>query len=117
MIFDGSQAFDLYHMLLITNLHLKMVIYIVCYDFSASQEVRNEQRAYWLNFLQSTLSAPSSTNSKWQVLVTGTKSDKSDSHKDSYDPIPSWQQNWPNLPFHKQHFIVSSFEMSGVRRL
>ena len=94
----------------------QMVIYVVCYDLSASQELQIEQRAYWLNFLQSTLPSNPDSKSKWRVIVVGTKSDESHS-KNLADAVLSWQQKWPNIPFHHQHFAVSSFKMDGVQAL
>ena len=97
-----------------------MVIYLVCYDLSATTEVQNEQRAYWFNFLQSTLPTSSSpeSRSKWRVLAVGTKRDRVGNQlKTPPDPLPSWQQKWPNLPFHDQHFAVSSHGMDGVQAL
>ena len=94
-----------------------MVIYVVCYDLSASEEMQIEQRAYWLNFLQSTLPPSHESRSKWRVLVVGTKSEKSALLRNTADPIPSWQQKWPNIPFHDQHFLVSSFKNEGVKAL
>ena len=94
-----------------------MVIYVVCYDLSASQEMQVEQRAYWLNFLQSTLPSSPENKSKWRVLVVGTKSEKANLPKNTSDPMPSWQQKWPDIPLHDQHFMVSSYKMKGVKVL
>ena len=93
------------------------MIYVVCYDLSASEEMQIEQRAYWLNFLQSTLPASYESRSKWRVLVVGTKSEKAAPPGNIVDPVPSWQQKWPNIPFHDQHFVVSSFKNEGVKEL
>ena len=84
---------------------------------SASQEVQIEQRAYWLNFLQSTIPSSPESKSKWRVFVVGTKSEMADHSKNLVDPMPSWQQKWPNISFHDQHLVVSSFKMEGVRDL
>ena len=94
-----------------------MVIYVVCYDLSASQEMQVEQRAYWLNFLQSTLPTSPENKSKWRVLVVGTKSEKASLPKNTSDLMSSWQQKWPDIPFHDQHFVVSSFKNEGVKAL
>ena len=94
------------------------MIYVVCYDLSASEEMQIEQRAYWLNFLQSTLPSSHESRSKWRVLVVGTKSEKAAPSKQHIsDPMPSWQQKWPNIPFHDQHFMVSSFKNEGMKAL
>ena len=94
-----------------------MVIYVVCYDLSASQEMQVEQRGYWLNFLQSTLTSSPENKSKWRVLVVGTKSEKATLPKKTSDSMPSWQQKWSDIPFHDQHFMVSSVKMRGVKAL
>ena len=94
-----------------------MVIYVVCYDLSASQEMQVEQRGYWLNFLQSTLTSSPENKSKWRVLVVGTKSEKARLPKKTSDLMSSWQQTWPDIPFHDQHFVVSSFKNEGVKAL
>ena len=93
------------------------MIYVVCYDLSASEEMQIEQRAYWLNFLQSTLPASHESRSKWRVLVVGTKSEEAALPRNFADPMPSWQQKWPDIPFHDQHFLVSSFKNEGVKAL
>jgi hypothetical protein len=93
-----------------------MVVYIVCYDLSASLELQNEQLSYWLNFLHSNLSGSPESRSKWQVIIVGTKNDMSQ-QKHLGDPIPAWQAQWPILPLHKQLFMVSSHQMDGVQKL
>jgi hypothetical protein len=93
-----------------------MVVYIVCYDQSALPECQNEQLSYWLNFLHSNLSGALESRSKWQVIIVGTKSDVSQ-HKCFVDPIPTWQAQWPILPLYEQHFVVSSHQMQGVKKL
>jgi hypothetical protein len=93
-----------------------MVVYIVCYDLSASPELQNEQLSYWLNFLHSTLSGSPESKSKWRVMVVGTKHDMYQ-QKQLVDLIPTWQEQWPSLPLHKQHFVVSSYTMHGVKAL
>jgi hypothetical protein len=93
-----------------------MVVYIVCYDLSASPEHQTAQLSYWLNFLHSSLSGPTENRSKWQVMIVGTKSDMRQPER-LIDPIPSWQEQWPILPLHKKHFMVSSHKMQGVQEL
>jgi hypothetical protein len=93
-----------------------MVVYIVCYDLSASSEFQNEQLSYWLNFLHSTLDGSPENRSKWQVIIVGTKHDAG-KQKHIVSPIPAWQAQWPILPLHNQHFRVSSHRMQGVKKL
>jgi hypothetical protein len=93
-----------------------MVVYILCYDLSASPELQNEQLSYWLNFLHSNLSGSPASQSKWQVIIVGTKDDVGQ-QKLLVDPIPTWQAQWPSLPLYKQHFAVSSHKMCGVKML
>ena len=94
-----------------------MVVYLVCYDLSAAWEVQNNQRSYWLDFLQSTLPSPPDTRSKWRVIVVGTKSDESSNTKVPSDSTLSWQHKWHHLPLHHQHLTVSSFKMNGIQAL
>jgi hypothetical protein len=94
-----------------------MVVYIVCYDLSASSEYQTEQLSYWLNFLHSTLLGSPECRSKWQVMIVGTKSDVYQSKQLIGDPIPTWQEQWPSLPLYKKHFAVSSYKMQGVQEL
>jgi hypothetical protein len=93
-----------------------MVVYIVCYDLSASPELQSEQLSYWLNFLHSNLYGSPEGQSKWQVIIVGTKDDKSQ-QKHLVDPIATWQAQWPSLPLHKQYFVVSSHQMQGLKEL
>jgi hypothetical protein len=93
-----------------------MVVYLVCYDLSASPEHQTEQLSYWLNFLHSSLSGSAESKSKWQVMIVGTKRDVLQPEQ-LVDPIPTWQEQWPSLPLHKKHFMVSSHKMQGVKGL
>jgi hypothetical protein len=93
-----------------------MVVYIVCYDLSASPELQNEQLSYWLNFLHSNLHGSPESQSMWIVIIVGTKSDVG-KQKHLVDPIPTWQAQWRSLPLYKQHFMVSSHQMHGVKKL
>ena len=91
------------------------MVYIVCYDLSASLEDRNEQVAYWLNLLNSTFITPPSD--LWRVFIVGTKLDKYTDFQLPISTISSLKAEWPYLPLHDQHFCISSCNMSGVRDL
>jgi hypothetical protein len=93
-----------------------MVVYILCYDYSAPEDVQQDQISYWLDFLQSTLPSSSQFKSKWQVLIVGTKSDQCNTNQGQLQlPIsPSWEVLWPNLPLHNHQYIISSHQMVGV---
>lgn len=94
-----------------------MVVYLICFDLSKPANVQIQQIAYWLDFLHSAI-PHSSSRSKWQVIIVGTKSDlKSQQQLQQDNLISRWQSQWPNLPFHNQHFAVSSFSLDGVSDL
>jgi hypothetical protein len=93
-----------------------MVVYIICYDLSASPEQQNEQLSYWFDFLHSSLSGSTECKSKWQVLIVGTKIDLCRPEHLIVN-VSNWQAQWPNLPIYKQHFAVSSHKMNGVQEL
>jgi hypothetical protein len=94
-----------------------MVVYILCYNYSAPEDVQQDQISYWLDFLQSTLPSSSQPTSKWQVLIVGTKSDQCNTKPGNIQlPIsPAWKVLWPNLPLHSHQYIISSHQMVGVR--
>jgi hypothetical protein len=94
-----------------------MVVYIVCYDLSASLKLQTEQLSYWLSFLCSTLPGSPESRSKWRVMIVGTKNDAHQPEQLVGDSIPTWQEQWPSLPLHKKHFTVSSHKMQGVKEL
>jgi hypothetical protein len=95
-----------------------MVVYILCYDYSASHDIQYEQLSYWLDFLQSTLPTSShEAKSKWQVMVVGTKSDMCTSKQSGISSLsipPAWKAKWPNILFLDDQFIVSSHKMKGI---
>eukprot|EP00026_Physarum_polycephalum_P002549 Phypoly_transcript_02556.p1 GENE.Phypoly_transcript_02556~~Phypoly_transcript_02556.p1 ORF type:complete len:750 (+),score=131.28 Phypoly_transcript_02556:408-2657(+) len=97
-----------------------MVVYILCYDYSAPQQIQQEQISYWLDFLQSTLPTTpitSKSSPKWQVMVVGTKSDKCNAEARQSSSLPistSWESLWPNVPLHSHQYVVSSHQMSGI---
>ncbi len=105
-----------------------MVVYLVCFDLSATPSEQRSQILYWLQFLHSsipTLSeshvSPSNNNSNsikyastsdsqnWRVMIVGLKSDLMRETTFTTDTIQSWQSQMPSLPlFEQQLFHVSS---------
>eukprot|EP00026_Physarum_polycephalum_P003518 Phypoly_transcript_03531.p1 GENE.Phypoly_transcript_03531~~Phypoly_transcript_03531.p1 ORF type:complete len:802 (+),score=106.01 Phypoly_transcript_03531:131-2407(+) len=115
--FGGQLEYAVTHQFLLS---IEMVVYVLCYDFSASEKTQNEQISYWLDFLQSTLpttqfSHPTSP-SNWQVIVVGTKIDQC-KIKPQQHTLPireSWKRLWTSLPLHTNQYIVSSHKIKGI---
>jgi hypothetical protein len=95
-----------------------MVVYILCYDYSASHNIQDEQLSYWLDFLQSTLPTSPEAKSKWRVMVVGTKRDMPSAPKRSkiysLPILLIWKLKWPNIFFLEHQFFVSSHKMKGI---
>ncbi len=106
-----------------------MVVYLVCFDLSATPAEQRSQILYWLQFLHSsipTLSRSHTTNNNnnsntntttsdsrnWRVMIVGLKSDLMRDTTFTTKTIQSWQSQMPNLPlFEQQLFHVSSLQI------
>lgn len=92
-----------------------MVLYVVCYDLSASLNEQRRQIHTWLRYLNSLLCTHDMgkdaesfdhTDAKWRVIVAGMKADL---QKGS--PITStaaWQRNFPAIPIQDEIYQVST---------
>ncbi len=100
-----------------------MVIYLVCFDLSATLEEQREQIFFWLQFLHSSIpNLPrlhSSTNNgdnnssdkNWRVIIVGLKSDLKSEATFELSSLQSWQSQMPHLPFYcEKLFEVSSLQ-------
>jgi hypothetical protein len=91
---------------------IQMVIYFVCCNLSLSPMERQDQLAYWLDFLVSALALPSTPNLNWVIIPIGLQADlQQTSSKLLIGPhsIPSpWRRQWSNLPISDKWFVVSS---------
>ncbi len=99
-----------------------MVIYLICFDLSASPQEQRDQIFFWLQFLHSsiprflrmtTYSEINSNNSNddknWRVLVVGLKSDLKTAATFTSSSLQAWQSQMPDLPLFQSHlFEVSS---------
>jgi hypothetical protein len=105
-----------------------MVIYIVCFDLSASEQDQRKQIFYWLEFLASSIAPPLPASSsspapklspKWSIILVGLRSDLATNPSSfSSSELISWQQQWPSLPLFPTLFAVSSFtSMDSVKEL
>lgn len=99
-----------------------MVVYLVCFDLGGTIEDQITQVNYWLNFLYSSLSLPSSPASKdgkWKIFLVGLKSDlQKENLSFLQKTLQSWKKKWPRLPIWDQMFLVSSLnDIESVRSL
>ncbi len=105
-----------------------MVVYLVCFDLSATPADQRSQILYWLQFLHSSIPALSQShtspnnnnnskdnytspndNRNWRVMIVGLKSDLMRDTTFTTDTVHSWQSQMPNLPlFLQKLFHVSS---------
>ena len=91
------------------------MVYLVCFDLSEDTQGQMDQIKYWLDFLHSFLGSTPS-QSKWKLILIGTRSDLNKSKQSiaSANPIPKWQQTWPNLPLHPDILITSKTNKSSI---
>ncbi len=112
-----------------------MVIYLVCFDLSATPQEQRDQIFFWLQFLHSSIpnlpqlhttstnnnnnNNNNNDNKNWRVMLVGLKSDLKGRSVFTTDSINSWQSQMPDLPlFHHQLFEVSSLDkQQGVSEL
>ncbi len=100
-----------------------MVVYLVCFDLSATPQQQRDQIFFWLQFLHSSIPdlpqiLPSTNNNNnnsnisddknWRVMVVGLKMDKKNETTFTSRSIHSWKSQMPNLPIFNQLFEVSS---------
>ena len=119
----------------------QLIVYLVCFDLSADLKEQQAQISYWLDYMNSLLSPPSTPSSsfssssntssssndtpskKWRVILVGLRYDLTNSKKQQQQPhtfqtiLPSWQQTWPNLPLHGEIFITSKKDKESVQHL
>ena len=98
-----------------------MVVYVVCFDLRAPNEVQKQQISFWLEFLSSALPKTSpSSNPRWTIMLAGLREDiKHPSSNLTSSNLPTWQKKFPHLPlFTKQLFTISTFtSKESVRTL
>ncbi len=107
-----------------------MVVYLVCFDLSATPQAQREQVSFWLQFLNSSIpnlpqlyspggDGNNSDNKNWRVMVVGLRSDLKRETILTTEIIQNWQSLMPNLPlFHHQLFEVSSLHIQqSIREL
>ncbi len=109
-----------------------MVVYLVCFDLSASPQEQLDQIYFWLQFLHSSIpniqstatnngpinATPTNDNKNWRVMLVGLKSDRKQATPITTDSIQSWQSRMPNLPLFQRLFEVSSLHSQvGVQEL
>ncbi len=110
------------------TLAIKMVIYLVCFDLSATVQQQQDQICYWLHFIHSSIpnlpqlyTTPDNDRRNWRVLVIGLKYDLLRRGNDTLTPkfISSWQSDVPNPPLyhHKLFKISSKTSKKGVKEL
>lgn len=99
-----------------------MVIYVVCFDLSASLSDQFKQLLYWLEFLDSSLSVRHSSplgpshhqDSTWSILLAGLRADAPNSPLHPCDItskfLLQWQHRWPHLPIKNELVAVSSLK-------
>ncbi len=95
------------------------MIYLVCFDLSATPLEQRNQINYWLQFLNSSISTSSNSNKTWHVMLVGVKADLQQGDSFTAENIQSWQTQMPNLPlYHENLFQVSSLNsISSVLEL
>ncbi len=117
---EQSVFFFLHSLKLSILLYCQLVIYLLCFDLSATLPDQIEQVLYWLKFLQSSIPRLYSGNNvdkNWSVIVVGLKND---AKKETFsaDSIRSWQPMVPDLPLYDRLFEVSSLQaQESVRDL
>lgn len=90
-----------------------MVVYMLCFDLKQSRQEQLEQIAYWLDYLNSTLTFQSQSahgSSKWCILLVGLRSDLQDSSSIQSKHLASWQHKYPRLVIVDTLFTVSSLK-------
>lgn len=92
----------------------KLVVYFVCFDMKEPIQVQIQQIAYWLDFLNSTLSLPPRSvgvTPTWCIIIVGLRSDQSDpSMLIKTRHLEAWQQKYPRLVIMNKLFIVSALK-------
>lgn len=89
-----------------------MVLYIVCFDLAAPLEAQKHQLRYWLAYLNSILCTASKPiprhhiNSKWRVLIVGTRADAISPN--SVSDVTEWKKLFPGLPIISNIYKVSA---------
>lgn len=88
-----------------------MVIYLVCFDLSQPEDKQMQQITFWLEYLNSTLTAARSTSTT--VMIFGTRSDiKNPVSNISSSSIRFWQNKFKNIPLYKSElFTISSLQV------
>lgn len=103
-----------------------MVVYLVCFDLSATPQDQLEQVLFWLQFLNSSVpnllqtlsSANANKDKNWRVMIVGLKSDAKQKTIFTSESINSWQYQMKNLPLFNRLFEVSSLRaLHSVREL
>lgn len=98
-----------------------MVIYLVCYDLGIPSSEQEDQIAYWLEFLNSTLLHSASTTGKCSIIIVGLGADKPNSTLTAGSTISilntSWKWRWPQLPLYEHIFAVSSLQSTSSVQL
>lgn len=90
-----------------------MVIYVICFDLSASPDEQTLQIDSWLSYLNSLLCretniSPHHSNAKWKVMIAGTRADKQHPHTILLTSTLSFQQLFPAIPFHDNIYRFST---------
>jgi hypothetical protein len=90
-----------------------MIVIIVCFSLAVPVDDQCKQIAYWLNFLNSSLSLPPlSSTPKWSIILAGVREDEQQDLSIIQNPITiqSWKTKWSQLPIYPKVFSVSSLK-------
>jgi hypothetical protein len=94
-------------------------VYLACFDLAENSQSQITQITYWLDFLHSILGSSAQSNSKWKVILVGTRADCHNSKQPYLSPdlTQKWQKIWPHLPLHDKMFFTSKHDTSSFSRL
>lgn len=98
--------------------NIKLSLYIVCFDLSATVNEQRRQISTWLQYLNSLLNIKTSQSTpSCSIILVGTKSDKI-GDKQAVTNTHAYQQAFPSLHFiGKVHHISTLYDQFSARNL
>ncbi len=93
---------------------MQAVVYLICFDLSASAQNQCGQITYWLDYLSSILDFPEEGN-YWKVFLVGVKGDLASTGP--FSDISTLQSTWRSIPLYEEIFVTSYKDGDSVQNL